>query len=57
VIVEPGVACNDVDGGSMVSSVCYESDVEVTDYFGLFVAKNNLDVFGTWVHYISILYD
>jgi hypothetical protein len=39
VVVEPAVSCNDVDCGSIVSSVCYESGVEVTDDFGLFVAK------------------
>jgi hypothetical protein len=42
-IVEPAVHCNDVDCGSVVSSVCYESGVEVTDDFGLFVAKNHLE--------------
>jgi hypothetical protein len=47
VVVEPAVTCNDVDCGSIVSSVCYESGVEVTDDFGLFVAKNHLDVFGS----------
>jgi hypothetical protein len=46
VVVEPTVACNDVDCGSIVSSVCYESGVEVTDDFGLFVAKNHLGCFG-----------
>jgi hypothetical protein len=30
VVVEPAVACNDVDCGSIDSSVCYESGVEVT---------------------------
>jgi hypothetical protein len=35
------VACNDVDCGSIVSSVCYESGVEVTDDFGLFAARNH----------------
>ena len=45
VVVEPAVACNDVDCGSIVSSVCYESGVEVTDDFGLFAAKNHLGVF------------
>jgi hypothetical protein len=38
---------NDVDCGSLVSSVCYESGVEVTDDIGLFVAKNHLGVFGS----------
>ena len=47
VVVESAVSCNDVDCGSIVSSVCYESGVEVTDDFGLFVAKNHLDVFGS----------
>jgi hypothetical protein len=36
------VSCNDVDSGSTVSSVCYESGVEVTDDFGLLVAKNRI---------------
>jgi hypothetical protein len=35
-----------MDCGSIVSSVCYESGVEVTDDLGLFVAKNHLGVFG-----------
>ena len=47
VVVESAVSCNDVDCGSIVSSVCYESGVEVTDDFGLFVAKNHLGVFGS----------
>ena len=47
VVVVPAVACNDVDCGSMVYSVGYESCVEVTDDFGLFVAKNHLGVFGS----------
>jgi hypothetical protein len=34
-----------MDCGSIVSSVCYESGVEVTDDFGLFVAKDHLCVF------------
>jgi hypothetical protein len=40
VVVEPAVACNDVDCVSIVSSVCYESGVEAMDNFGSFVAKN-----------------
>jgi hypothetical protein len=36
-----------VDCGSIVSCVCYESGVEVTDDFDLFVAKNHLGVFGS----------
>jgi hypothetical protein len=44
VIVEPAVACSDVDCGSIVSSVCYESGVEVTDDFGSFVAKSHFEV-------------
>ena len=48
VVVESAVSCNDVDCGSIVSSVCYErSGVEVTDDFGLFAAKNHLGVFGS----------
>ena len=31
VVVEAVVSCNDVDCGSVVSSICYESGVEVTD--------------------------
>ena len=47
VVVESAVSCNDVDCGSVVSSVCYESGVEVTDDFGLFVAKNHLGMLGS----------
>jgi hypothetical protein len=47
VIVQPSMASNDMDCGSLVSSVCYESGVEVTDDLGLFVAKNLLGVFGS----------
>jgi hypothetical protein len=50
VVVEPTVACNEVDCGSiltLVSSVCYESGFEVTDDFGLFVAKIHLGAFGS----------
>jgi hypothetical protein len=47
VIVEPAVACNDVDCSSIVSSLCLVSSVEVTDDFGLLVAKNHLEVFGS----------
>jgi hypothetical protein len=36
-----------VDCGSIVSSVCYEGGVEVTDDFCLFVAKDHLGVFGS----------
>jgi hypothetical protein len=36
-----------VDCGSIVSSVCFESSVEVLDDFGMFVAKNHLGMFGS----------
>jgi hypothetical protein len=49
VVVEPAVACNDVDCGSIIYSLfCfYESGVEVTDGIGLFVARNHLGVLGS----------
>jgi hypothetical protein len=46
-----------VDCGSIVSSVCYESGVEVTDDFSLFVAKNHLGVFGcVWENLLLICF-